>query len=84
MTFASMYFVFFLLAVITTVAERKHIHCHKSRRWIIFTNLFTFPLFMMTYIPMTVVALFKKVEWIPTKHDIAVNVEDVLGEDASK
>jgi hypothetical protein len=38
---------------------------------------------MMTYIPMTVVALFKKVEWIPTKHDIAVNVEDVLGEDAS-
>ena len=83
MTFASMYFVFFLLAVITTVAERKHIHCHKSRRWIIFTNLFTFPLFMMTYIPMTVVALFKKVEWIPTKHDIAVNVEDVLGEDAA-
>ena len=84
MTFFSMYFVFFLLAIITTISERKHIHCHKSRRWIIFTNLFTFPLFMMTYIPMTVVALFKKVEWIPTKHDIAVNVEDVLAEDASK
>ena len=84
MTFFSMYFVFFLLAIITTISERKHIHCHKNRRWIIFTNLFTFPLFMMTYIPMTVVALFKKVEWIPTKHDIAVNVEDVLAEDASK
>ncbi len=76
MTFASMYIVFFILAIITTVSERKHIHARK--KWRIFTNLFTFPLFMMTYIPITVVALFKKVEWVPTKHDIAVNFDDVM------
>jgi cellulose synthase/poly-beta-1,6-N-acetylglucosamine synthase-like glycosyltransferase len=76
MTFASMYVVFFVLAVITTVSERKHIHAQKH--WRIVTNLFTFPLFMMTYVPITVVALFKKVEWVPTKHDIAVNVDDVM------
>ena len=76
MTFASMYVVFFILAVITTVSERSHIHTKK--RWRIVTNLFTFPLFMMTYIPITVAALFKKVEWIPTKHDIAVNVDEVM------
>lgn len=78
MTFGSMYVVFFLLAIITTVSERKHIHCKK--KWRIFTNLFTFPIFMMSYIPITVVALFKKVEWVPTKHDIAVNFDDVMSE----
>ena len=76
MTFVSMYAVFFLLALITTVSERKHIHAKK--RWRVVTNLFTFPLFMMTYIPITVVALFKKVEWVPTRHDIAVDLDDVL------
>lgn len=81
MTFASMYVVFFILAIITTVSERKHIHAKK--RWRVVTNVFTFPLFMMTYIPITVAALFKKVEWVPTKHDIAVNVDDIMAGDAS-
>ena len=80
MTFVSMYVVFFLLAIITTVSERAHIHARK--RWRIVTNLFTFPLFMMTYIPITVAALFKKVEWVPTKHDIVVDVDDVVGNGA--
>ncbi len=79
MTFGSIYVVFLILAVITTVSERKHIHA--KRRWRIVTNLFTFPIFMMTYIPITVAALFKKVEWVPTKHDIAVNFDDVMSED---
>ena len=35
---------------------------------------------MLTYIPINVIALFKKVECIPTKHDIAVNFEDVVSE----
>ena len=80
MTFASMYVVFFILAVITTISEREHIHAKK--KWRIITNLFTFPIFMMTYIPITVAALFKKVEWVPTKHDIAVNFDDVMAEGA--
>ena len=82
MTFGSMYVVFFILAVITTISERSHIHSQSKVR--IFTNLFTFPIFMMTYVPMAVVALFKKVEWVPTKHDIAVNVEDVLSADTAQ
>ena len=81
MTFASMYVVFFILAIVTTISERSHIHAKK--KWRVFTNLFTFPLFMMTYIPITVVALFKKVEWVPTKHDVVVNVDDVVGGDAA-
>lgn len=75
-TFVSMYVVFFLLALLTTISERKHIHAKK--KWRIYTNLFTFPIFMMSYIPITVAALFKRVEWVPTKHDIAVSFDDVV------
>ena len=81
MTVFSMYVVFFILALITTISEYKHFHVKK--KWRIFTNLFTFPIFMMTYIPITVAALFKKVEWVPTKHDIAVNFEDVIASSGS-
>ncbi len=77
MTFASMYVTFFVLAVITTISERKRIICRKNRRWRIITNLFTFPLFMMTYIPINVVALFKKVEWVPTKHTVSISLDQI-------
>lgn len=77
MTFGSMYVTFFVLAVITTISERKHIICRKERRWRIFTNLFTFPLFMMTYIPICIAALFKKVEWVPTKHTVSISMDQI-------
>ncbi len=80
MTLASMYLSFFVLGLLTTISERAHIHAKK--RWRVITNLFTFPIFELTYIPINVVALFKKVEWIPTKHDIAVDVRDVVGDNA--
>jgi cellulose synthase/poly-beta-1,6-N-acetylglucosamine synthase-like glycosyltransferase len=76
MTFVSMYVMFFALGLLTTIVEREHIYAHK--KWRVVSNLFTFPLFMFTYIPMTVIALFKKVEWVPTKHDIAVNFDEVV------
>ena len=77
MTFGSMYVTFFILAIITTISERKHIICRKERRWRIITNLFTFPLFMMTYIPICIAALFKKVEWVPTKHTVSISMDQI-------
>jgi hypothetical protein len=37
---------------------------------------------MMTYIPITVAALFKKVEWVPTKHEFAMTVDEVVNNEA--
>ena len=70
------YMAFFFVGLLTTVVERKHIHASRRR---IFTNLFTFPLFMLTYVPIGIAAFFKKVEWVPTKHDIAVKFDEVVG-----
>ena len=38
--------------------------------------MFTFPLFMLTYIPIALVALVKKAEWKPIKHTIAMSAEE--------
>lgn len=79
MAFGGIYCVFFLLGLITTIAERDQIH--TKNRWRLFANLFLFPVFELSYVPITIVALFKKVEWIPTKHEFALTVDEVLGVD---
>ena len=71
-----MYLTFFLIGLTTTITEYKHIHC--PQKWRIITNLFTFPIFMFTYIPLTVAALFLKVDWVPTPHDVSVTLDEVL------
>ena len=76
MMLAYMYGTFFVIGLSTTITEWKHIHC--PQKWRIFTNLFTFPLFMFTYVPLTVAALFLKVDWVPTPHDVSVTLDEVL------
>lgn len=76
MMLAYMYGTFFVMGLSTTITEWKHIHC--PQKWRIITNLFTFPLFMFTYVPLTVAALFLKVDWVPTPHDVSVTLDEVL------
>lgn len=76
MMLAYMYGTFFVMGLSTTITEWKHIHC--PQKWRVFTNLFTFPLFMFTYVPLTVAALFLKVDWVPTPHDVSVTLDEVL------
>lgn len=75
-TLGYMYLTFFMMGLTTTITEIKHIHC--PHKWRIVTNLFTFPLFMFTYIPLAVAALFLKVDWVPTPHDVSVTLDQVL------
>ena len=56
--------------------EYKHIHC--AQKWRLVTNLFTFPIFMFSYIPITVAALFLKVDWVPTQHAVNVTLDEVM------
>ncbi len=62
------YMVLFVIGLITTITEWKRIYCSPVRK-ILYT--FTFPLFMLTYVPISVVALFKKVQWKPIAHTSA-------------
>ena len=40
-------------------------------------SLFTFPLYVFTYIPISLVALFKKVEWTQINHTVVKTIEDI-------
>lgn len=67
------YSVLFIRGLITTLTEWKKIHCSGWKK-ILYT--LTFPLFMITYIPISVVALFKNVEWKPITHTVAKSIDD--------
>ena len=38
---------------------------------------FTFPVFMLTYVPICIVSLFAKVEWKPILHDKVMTLEQI-------
>ena len=76
-TLFNFYGLFFILGLITTITEWSQIHCSKPRRIV---YLFTFPVFMLTYVPIAIIALFKKVAWKPIQHSVVRTVEEVRGD----
>ncbi len=66
----------FLLALgtLTVISEWRHIRTGTAKK--LFYTL-TFPLFMLTYIPVSFAALFGKVEWQPIKHSVAVSLKEM-------
>jgi len=68
------YTLLYVLGLIPTITEWKHIEATTKQK-ILYT--FTFPAFMLTFIPIAGVALFKKVEWEPVKHAINKKIEDM-------
>lgn len=75
-SFVMYYGILFVLGAITTFTERRKIHCSRVQKII---YMFTFPLFMFTYIPIAVAALFMKVDWKPIPHTCIKSLQDVRG-----
>ena len=65
MWFRSFYIGMLFYGLLTVCSEWGRIHA-KSWQKLIYLPLF--PLFMITYLPITVCALFQKVEWRPIAH----------------
>ncbi len=63
---AGAYFIALIPGVVATVSEWKYIQARNSKKIL---YMFTFPLYMLSFVPIAFVALFKKnVEWKPIKH----------------
>ena len=73
-TLLSIYFSLFLFGLITTITEWSSIHCSG---WKKIVYLFTFPVFILTYIPIAVAALRRNVTWKPIRHSIACSSQDI-------
>lgn len=70
------YSIMFLMGLITIISERKRIHTSNGRK---IGFLFLFPIFMYTYIPISVIALFKRVAWEPIHHTRSRSLDEVTG-----
>lgn len=73
-TFCGMYGTLWVIGAITTITQWKKIHCRAFKK--IF-YVFTFPLFMLTYLPIAITALFKKVEWTPIAHNRVKSLSEI-------
>lgn len=70
------YSVMFIMGLITIISEWKRIHTSAGRK---IGFLFLFPIFMYTYIPISVIALFKRVAWEPIHHTRSRSLDEVKG-----
>lgn len=58
-----------LVGVITTISEWKNIRTTPFKKIL---YALTFPIFMLTYVPIATVALFHKPKWKPVEHTVSV------------
>lgn len=72
-SFGGFYLTLLFFATVTVITEWKRINTTTARK-ILYT--FTFPLFIFTYIPIAIVALFRKIEWKPIAHTISKSIEE--------
>lgn len=61
----SAYLILWLQSLVTTVTEWRKIKANPIKKIL---YIFTFPLYVFTFIPICFIALFKKVEWKQIRH----------------
>ena len=72
--FVNFYVILFAMGVLTTITEWKQIKAPAYKK-VLYT--FTFPVFIFTYVPISIVALFKNVQWTPITHSVAKSVQEM-------
>ena len=64
----------FFIGLLICITEWKKIKCSNTKKIL---YLFTFPVFMITYLPVAISALFKKVEWKPIIHTDTSSIDEI-------
>ena len=73
-TVVNLYLTLFVIGSITTLTEWKQIHCSTGKKLL---YALTFPVFMFTYVPITIASLFCDVQWQPIRHERCLNVSQI-------
>ncbi len=72
----SIYAVNFFLGLLTMITEWKNVHGSTARK---IRYIFTFPLFMLTGVPINVIAIFVRGKWKPIKHSDSTTIDQLAG-----
>lgn len=68
------YGTLFFLGAWTAVMEWRRIRAGTLQKLV---AVFTFPLFMMTFVPITLTSLFRKCRWEPIAHTVAISAKQL-------
>lgn len=68
------YFGAMFMGILTLALEWKRV---KATRWEKLRSVFTFPFFMMTWLPITLAAPFQKFRWEPIYHTVAITADSL-------
>ena len=71
---AGTYGSMFLIGGLTLATEWCRIRASRGKK---IQSLFTFPLFMMTFIPIALTAVFRKFQWHPIAHTVAISAGEL-------
>ena len=71
----NMYTMFLAIGAVTLLTQWKRIYAPRHKKVM---YLFTFPLFMMTYIPISIAALFVDVQWKQIAHTDSKNLSAII------
>lgn len=71
---AGTYGLSFLVGLMTLLMERKRIRATGAQK---LKGLFAFPLYSLSYAPIAVTALFRKFDWPPIEHKVAISAQDL-------
>ena len=68
------YLTFFLIGALTLLAEYRRIPAGPKGMLL---ALFGFPVFMLSYAPIALIALFTKFQWAPIEHKAAISLREL-------
>jgi len=68
------YLMLFFVGFIATITEWRYISTTPLKKIV---YMFSFPFFIMTYIPISITAVFKKVGWVPIEHTVCTSIEQM-------
>ena len=71
---AGTYGSMFLIGALTLLTEWHRIRATTKEK---IQALFTFPLFMMTFVPIALTAVFRKFQWQPIAHTVAISAGEL-------
>jgi len=80
--FVFYYLLMLLMGLLTMITEGQYIRGCSTMRKI--RSVFTFPFYMVTYIPIGFVALFKKVGWKPITHSVTKSIDEINEKNVAK
>ncbi len=72
--FITLYLGLFLYGSLAVIKDWDRIKATKKEKIL---SMLAYPIFMVTLIPITYIALFKEVEWVPIKHQSTKKIEDL-------